>query len=106
MGSRMILRRKPEHRRTAALFLWFAFVSFVTLGRAGEQFGDVLVSPEQSFSGGTYHGYAETRVTLENHSSAQRHRVTLSFPNHSWKYGNCISRVSRTALLQPGTRVT
>ena len=54
------------------------------------------------YSGDTFHGYAESRVTLINRSPTQPHVVTLVFPNNSWNYGNAISRLSRTVKLAPG----
>ncbi len=57
------------------------------------------------FSGNTFHGYAEIRVTLENRSPGRSHRVTVVYPDNSYGgYGNNISRISRTVTLAPGTR--
>ena len=74
-----------------------------TPGRA-EDFGDIGVAPQAMYSGNTFHGYAEMRVTLENHSRGRAHNVTLIYPNRSWNNGNCISRLSRTVTLTPGAR--
>ncbi|MGA2853693.1 MAG: hypothetical protein ABSE90_06155 [Verrucomicrobiota bacterium] len=78
------------------------FISF--LCRA-DQFGDVSVEPSAIYTGNTYHGYAEMRVTLENRSSGRTHVVTLVYPNNTYgNYGNNISRLSRSATLEPGAR--
>lgn len=70
-----------------------------------EEFGDISVSAEAMYSGNTFHGYAETRVVLENHSPDRAHRVALIYPNNVWgNYGNCINRVSRSVTLAPGAR--
>jgi len=57
-------------------------------------------------SGSTFHGYAEVRVTLENHSPGRSHLVTIVYPNNIplGDYGNNISRISRTVTLAPGAR--
>ncbi|MGH7993622.1 MAG: hypothetical protein ACREDQ_08905, partial [Limisphaerales bacterium] len=69
-----------------------------------ESFGDISAAPEAMYSGNTFHGYAEMRVTLENHSMSRAHNVTLVFPNQAWNNGNCIQRLSRTVTLAPGAR--
>ncbi|MDD5140801.1 MAG: hypothetical protein PHY43_11140 [Verrucomicrobiales bacterium] len=70
-----------------------------------EDFGDISVSAQSLYSGNTYHGYGETRVTLQNHSPAKTHTVTLAYPNNSWNSGNSIDRLSRTVTLAPGARL-
>jgi hypothetical protein len=55
------------------------FLFCVRLGRA-EDFGDVAVAPNAIYTGNTYHGYAEIRVALENHSHTRTHAVTLVYP--------------------------
>jgi hypothetical protein len=72
-------------------------------GRA-EDFGDISVSPTAIYTGNTFHGYAETQVILENHSSSRSHTVTLVSPNRPWNNGNSLSRLSRSATLAPGAR--
>ncbi len=57
------------------------------------------------YSGGTFHGYAEIRVTLENRSPGSSHRVTIVYPDNSYGgYGNNINRITRTVTLAAGTR--
>jgi hypothetical protein len=72
---------------------------------AADSFGDVSVDADAMYTGSTFHGYAETRVTLENHSSEKSHVVTLYYPDHAWNnYGNSISRISRKVVIEPGAR--
>ena len=87
-------------------FCLLPFACFISLCSATEQFGDITVAPQSMHSGQTYHGYAETRVLLENHSSATTHRVTLVIPNRAWRAsGNGLESISRTVMLAPGARV-
>ena len=82
--------------------LHFAF--FICICRA-EDFGEISVSPNAIYTGNTYHGYAEMRVVLENHSPTKTHVVTLVYPNNSYhNYGNCIGRLSRSVSLPPNAR--
>lgn len=67
-----------------------------------DQFGDVSVTANAIYTGATYHGYAERRVILENHSHGKTHVVTLVYPNNAdVRYGNNIKRLSRTVMLGP-----
>ena len=92
-------------------FFYFAFLILLTALLApastghAEEFGDILVAPQAMYSGNTFHGYAEMRVTLENRSASRIHNVTLVFPNRAWNNGNSIDRLSRTVTLTPGARV-
>jgi hypothetical protein len=79
------------------------FLFCVRLGRA-EDFGDVAVAPNAIYTGNTYHGYAEIRVALENHSHTRTHAVTLVYPNRSYDSGNVLRRLSRTVSLGPDAR--
>jgi len=88
--------------------LWSAFLifnfAFLISVPAAEEFGDIAVSAASMYSGNTYHGYGETRLTLENRSRAKPHRVTLAFPNNAWNNGNAINRLARTVTLEPGAQ--
>ena len=90
--------------RRACPFLLAALLLPVFTGKA-EVLGDVDVESDAMYTGNTFHGYAEMRVTLENHSLSRAHTVTLDFPNQSWNSGNSIERLSRTVTLAPGSRV-
>jgi hypothetical protein len=83
-------------------------VSFLFLlafsARAAEEFGDVSVSAAAMFTGNTFHGYGEMRVTLENHSHSKAHVVTLIFPNNAWDNGNSLGRLTRSVKLEPEAR--
>jgi hypothetical protein len=56
---------------------------FSFAARAVEEFGDISVSANAIFTGNTFHGYAETRVLLENRSPGKAHIVTLVYPNNA-----------------------
>ena len=82
----------------------FLILLLLCLSAGADDFGDISASAQAMYTGDTFHGYSETRVTLQNRSSTQTHVVTLVFPNNSWNYGNAISRVSRSVKLAPGAR--
>lgn len=88
------------------LLIWlFVFGCLFSHAVGAEDFGDLSVSPNAIYTGNTYHGYAETRVLLENRSPVKSHVVTLVYPNNAYgNFGNNISRVSRTVSLGPGAR--
>jgi len=77
-------------RRLWAFFLIF-ILAFLMTAPAAEEFGDIAVSAGSMYSGNTYHGYGETRVTLV-------------YPNNTWNNGNSISRLTRTVKLEPGAQ--
>jgi len=81
-----------------------ALSALITAPCAAEEFGDITVAPQTMYSGNTFHGYAEMRVSLENRSMSRTHDVTLVFPNRAWDNGNSIGRLSRTVTLAPGAR--
>ena len=83
-------------------FLIFLLLCFSACG--ADRFGDVSVEPHAIYTGNTFHGYSEMRVTLENHSNSKAHSVTLVYPNNAWNNGNSISRLSRSVTLAPGAR--
>ncbi|MGH7951866.1 MAG: hypothetical protein ACREFE_08105 [Limisphaerales bacterium] len=95
---------KNDAWRGTRFFLIFHFSFFISFCRA-DDFGDISASANAMYSGNTFHGYAETRVTLENRSSVKTHSVTLISPNNSYgAYGNAIGRISRAVKLAPGAR--
>ncbi len=77
------------------------FILLVFPAQAAEEFGDIFVSSSAMFTGSTYHGYAEMRVTLENRSHSKAHVVTLTFPNRTWNNGNSLGKLSRSVKLEP-----
>ena len=83
-------------------FLLFLLLSFSA--RAAEEFGDISVSAAAMYSGNTFHGYAEMRVTLENRSHGKAHVITLTFPHNAYNNGNSIGHLARSVKLQPGAR--
>jgi hypothetical protein len=86
---------------------WLGLCAGVFVGggpaRAADQIGDISVSAAAIYTGDTSHGYAESRVVLENDSS-KTHTVTLTSPNQSYTYGNSIGRITRTVTLAPGVQ--
>ena len=91
-------------RIPGALVLSLAMLLSAARGRA-EDFGDITVTPNAIYTGSTYHGYAEMRVVLENHSSSKTHAVKLIYPNKdAFGGGNSISRLSRGTVLAPEAR--
>jgi hypothetical protein len=100
--------QNARRRRGNVLFsgfarAWFCAVFFALIFCArADDFGDVGVSADAMYSGNTYHGYGETRVTVENHSRSKNHTVTLIVPNQPWANGNSISRLSRSVDVAPG----
>src|ERR1700733_3898209 len=98
--------RAARGRRLGVRF-WLSVAGFLLslLGRA-DDFGDISGSADSMYSGYTLHGYAETRVTLENHSREHSHQVTLIYPNRVMgNYGHSIRSLTRTLTLAPGARV-
>lgn len=90
--------------RALGIFCLLPFAFLISV--RAEDFGDISASADAMYSGNTFHGYAETRVTLENRSSGTGHTVTLVYPNNAYgSFGNCITRLSRTVKLAPGARV-
>ena len=82
-----------------------AFIALLAQSCVAENFDDITVQADAMYSGNTFHGYAEMRVSLENHSLSRPHEVTLVYPNNAWdNYGNTIGRLSRTVTLAPNTR--
>ncbi len=97
------LKIRERLSRVAWCFLIFNFAFLIPLP-AADQFGDISVSASALFTGNTFHGYAETRVILENHSSSKTHVISLAFPNNAYGNGNSIRRLARSVTLAPGVR--
>jgi hypothetical protein len=98
------LKNGGSYARTLRMFLIFNFAFLISFARAAEDFGDISVSTAAMFTGNTFHGYAEMRVSLENHSPSKVHVVTLTFPHNAYNNGNSIGHLSRTVKLQAGAR--
>jgi hypothetical protein len=90
--------------RSSSILAFLVLLLLVSTASAASRFGDIVVAPQALVSGETHHGYRELRVLLENQSLKNAHRVTLVFPDRSYAYGNCLSRVSRTVTLNPASR--
>jgi hypothetical protein len=114
-----ITHRTPNERATCRRFFFnvrrslfkarcFPFLLFLLAGfpvHAAEDFGDISVDPNAIYTGNTFHGYAEVRMVLENHSHSKMHIVTLNYPNNAnGSFGNSIGRLSRTVSLGPDAR--
>lgn len=94
---------KRVTRNLLGLLVVFTVAFALTL-RAAEEFGDISVAPGAIYTGNTFHGYAETRVVLENRSHTKVHLVTLVYPNNAYNNGNSINRLERTVKLEPDAR--
>ena len=86
------------------LTIFITTLALAATTAVAEDFGDVTASAAAMYSGNTFHGYAQIRVALENHSASKAHVVTLVFPNQAWNNGNTLGRVSRTVKLEPNAR--
>jgi hypothetical protein len=87
------------------IFFILHFAFCISAARAVDEFGDISVEPGAIYTGNTFHGYAEMRVVMENHSHTKTHFVTLAFPNRAYNNGNSIGLISRTAKLEPEAQV-
>jgi hypothetical protein len=97
--------RNSASARWVLIFFFILHSAFcLSVSRAAEDFGDVSVEPHAMFTGNTFHGYAEMRVALENHSHVKPHTVTISYPHSAYNNGNSLSRLARTVKLQPDAR--
>ena len=100
------LRDQTSRRRRFTFFFILNFTCFIFAARGVEEFGDITVEPGAIYTGNTFHGYAEMRVVMENHSRTKTHYVTLTYPNRSYgSYGNTITRITRSAKLEPEAQV-
>ena len=96
---------KNRTRAAAKVFFILHLAFFICTARAAVVFGDISVDPSAIYTGNTFHGYAEVRLTLENRSHSKAHVVTLIYPDHSYgNFGNSITRLSRTVKLAPEAR--
>lgn len=96
-------RTMPGARYLLALF----FAALSCLCARADDVGDISADASAIYTGNTYHGYAEMRVNLQNRSHDKAHVVTLVYPNNSFgRYGNSISRLSRTVKLGPESQET
>jgi len=94
-SCQLIIRKWPL---ALACLVWL-----VVSSQAAKRVDDVVVNPQPMYFGKTFHGYAETRIALENRS-AKPHHVTITYPNRSWNYGECVEKISRSIVLPPGAR--
>lgn len=66
--------------------------------RAAERFGDIAITPQNTFSGITRHGYYEHQILVANESSKRSHEVTLVFPSASVSPPGFYLRAMRRSL--------
>ena len=106
-GDILPVAARPWSGRASAnglcLLLFFLLLPVLSL-RAAEELGDVSISAAAMFTGNTFHGYSEIRVTLENRSHLKPHLVTLTFPNRPYNNGNSLGRLARSVKLEPEAR--
>lgn len=98
------LKSRRGLARPAGIFCIFSF-AFLFLTARAEDIGDLSISADAMYTGNTFHGYAETRVTILNHSSSTAHLVTLAYPFNAFGAGNSINRLARTVAVAAGARV-
>lgn len=104
-GGATLKHRPNQVKRTGLIQCVLAALFSCALARAEDLNGDVAAEASAIYSGNTYHGYAEIRVSLENRSQDKEHVVDLIYPNNSYApFGNNISRITRTVAMAPGAR--
>ena len=73
---------------------------------AGTNFDDITVTPELGLNGNSFHGYAEYRIAVSNHSLDKAHQVTLILPKMSVGIsGNRIREITRSVVVGPSATV-
>ena len=72
------------------------------------EFEDIIISPELTPSGSSFHGYAEYRINVSNRSSDKAHHVTLTLPKSDFGFGNRNRKITRSVIVGPSAtaRVT
>jgi hypothetical protein len=94
----------PVTRRLApALFLLLA----LAVPSAGEEVvaGEVVVATLPALPTGRIHGYHELRFRVENLSPDRPHTVTVEAPATDGAGAGGLRRISRTAVVAPGTEI-
>ena len=74
-----------------------------------KEFGDIIITPELTPSGSSFHGYAEYRINVSNRSPDKAHLVTLALPKSNYGiFGNQIRKITRSVIVGPSAtaRVT
>ena len=84
--------------RSCSIFVfaavWFCYTTSSGFARA--EFDDIIVTPELTPSGSSFHGYAEYRINVSNRSPDKAHHVTLTVPKSDYSmFGNRIHRIRR-----------
>ena len=73
---------------------------------AQTDFDDITITPELQPNGTTFHGYAEYRIGLSNHSPHKAYQVTLILPKTSYAFsGEHIRELTRTVVVGPSATV-
>ena len=70
------------------------------------EFDDIVITPELTASGTSYHGYVEYRIAIANRSRDKTHDVKLIFPKDSFGFaGNRIREMTRSVVVGPSATV-
>lgn len=87
--------------------VWLCYTESSTF--AQKHFDDIIITPELTPSGSSFHGYAEYRINVSNRSPDKAHHVTLALPkSNSGMFGNRIRKITRSVIVGPSAtaRVT
>ena len=69
---------------------------------AQKHFDDIIITPELTPSGSSFHGYAEYRINVSNRSPDKAHHVTLTLPKFDYGMsGNRIRKITRSVIVGP-----
>ena len=70
------------------------------------EFDDIVITPELTPSGNSFHGYAEYRIAIANRSPDKTHNVKLIFPKDSFRDSrNRIREMTRLVVVGPAATV-
>ena len=98
------MKYAPDHfiNLPITVCLLVAIGCFTVSNAFAVEFDDIVITPELTPSGDSYHGYAEYRFAVTNRSSDKTHEVKLIFPKDSLGYsGNRIREMTRSVLVGP-----
>lgn len=80
--------------------VWLCYTESSAL--AQKHFDDIIITPELTPSGSSFHGYAEYRINVSNRSPDKAHHVTLTLPKFNYSMsGNRIRKITRSVIVGP-----
>ena len=66
------------------------------------EFDDIVITPELTPTGSSYHGYVEYKIAVTNRSPDKTHKVTLILPKDSFRFtGSRIEEITRSVVVGP-----